>query len=111
MSEAEPERTGGGHITRPAGRATARGASEAVSAALDVMLTDAALEGRTRFVSPGPAAGVAAGLARRAVRTARRVAGLGAELTRVATGRSNLHPGRRDRGFADPGWEKSWLFR
>ena len=43
-------------------------------AALDVLLTDAAFDGRRRFVTPGPAVGVAAGLARRPVRTARRVA-------------------------------------
>src|SRR3954471_2212636 len=111
MREAETESAGEEHMTRTDRRATARGASEAPSAALDVMLTDAALEGRPRFVSPGPAVGVAAGLARRPVRTARRVAGLGAELTRVAAGRSDLRPGRRDRRFADPGWEKSWWFR
>jgi polyhydroxyalkanoate synthase subunit PhaC len=98
-------------MARTHSRRTARGAAEAASAALDVMLTDAALEGRSRFVSPGPAVGVAAGLARRPVRTARRVTGLGTELTRVAVGRSNLRPGRRDRRFADPAWEKSWLFR
>src|SRR4051794_19761332 len=111
MREAETESAGEERMTRADRRATARGASEAVSAALDVMLADAALEGRSRFVSPGPAVSVAAGLARRPVRTARRVAGLGAELTRVAAGRSKLRPGRRDRRFADPGWEKSWLFR
>jgi polyhydroxyalkanoate synthase len=111
MSEAETESAGEEHMTRPDRRATARGASDAASAALDVMLTDAALDGRSRFISPGPAVGVAAGLARRPVRTARRVAGLGAELTRVAAGRSSLRPGRRDRRFADPAWEKSWLFR
>ena len=92
-------------------RTKTRTASQAASAALDVMLTDAALDGRPRFVSPGPAVGVAAGLARRPDRAARRVAGLGAELARVAAGRSSLRPGRRDRRFADPGWETSWLFR
>ncbi|MEA2167696.1 MAG: poly[(R)-3-hydroxyalkanoate] polymerase subunit PhaC [Solirubrobacteraceae bacterium] len=92
---------------RPRTRAT----TEPASAALDVMLADAALDGRRRFVTPGPAVGVAAGLARRPVRTARRVAGLGAELARVAAGRSDIRPTRRDRRFADPAWETSWLFR
>src|SRR6185436_9106772 len=85
----------------------ARGTSEAARAALDVMLTDATTPGRTRFVSPGAAVSVAAGLARRAGRAA----GLGRELTRVARGSSELRPGRRDRRFADPAWETSWLFR
>jgi polyhydroxyalkanoate synthase subunit PhaC len=93
------------------GRRKGRGAADAASAALDVLLADAALEARPRFVSPGPAVGVAAGLLRRPVRTARRVASLGAEVTRVAAGRSDLRPDRRDRRFADPAWETSWLFR
>ena len=69
------------------GSRTARGASEGVSAAVDVLLADAALDRRVPFVTPGPALRVAGGLARRPVRTARRVASLGTELTRVATGR------------------------
>jgi polyhydroxyalkanoate synthase len=93
------------------GDGASRGAQEAASAALDVMLTDAAIGGRRRFVSPGPAVGVAAGLARCPVHAARRVASLGAELSRVAAGRSDLRPARRDRRFADPAWESSWLFR
>ena len=93
------------------GSRTARGPSEAVSAAVDVLLADAALDRRVPFVTPGPALRVAAGLARRPVRTARRVASLGTELTQVATGRSQLRASRRDRRFADPAWESSWLFR
>ena len=93
------------------GSRTARGPSEGVSAAVDVLLADAALDRRVPFVTPGPALRVAAGLARRPVRTARRVASLGTELTRVATGRSQLRASRRDRRFADPAWESSWLFR
>jgi polyhydroxyalkanoate synthase subunit PhaC len=75
------------------------------------MLTDAAVGGRARFVRPGAAVGVAAGLARRPGRPARRVGHLGAELARVATGRSELRPAKRDRRFADPAWQSSWLFR
>jgi polyhydroxyalkanoate synthase len=93
------------------GRPAARGATKGVSAAVDVLLADAALERRAPFVSPGPAFRLAAGLARRPVRTARRVAALGTELTRVATGHSELRPSGRDRRFADPAWESSWLFR
>jgi polyhydroxyalkanoate synthase len=96
---------------RTNGTRKATGTKEAASAALDVMLTDAALGSRPRLVTPGPAIGVATGLARRPVRTARRVASLGAELSRVAAGRSELRPARRDRRYADPAWESSWLFR
>ena len=54
---------------------------------------------------------VAAGLARHPRRSARRVGGLGAELARVAAGRSDRRPAKGDRRFADPAWESSWLFR
>jgi polyhydroxyalkanoate synthase subunit PhaC len=87
------------------------GPGEAASAALDVLLTDAALDSRPRFVTPGPTVAVAAGLARRPLHTARRVGSLGTELARVAAGRSELRPARRDRRFADPAWQTSWLFR
>ena len=86
-------------------------APEAAEAALDVLLTDASDGTRSRFVRPGAAVSVAAGLARRPNRAARRAAHLGAELARVAGGRSELRPAKRDRRFADPAWESSWLFR
>jgi polyhydroxyalkanoate synthase len=85
--------------------------SEAAQAALDVMLTDAAVGGPSRMPRPGAAARLAAGLARRPDRAARRVGGLGAELARVATGRSEARPLKRDRRFADPAWQSNWLFR
>ena len=90
---------------------SARRTSDAARAALDVMLTDAADGGPSRFVRPGAAVGVAAGLARRPDRAARRVGRLGADLVRVASGRSEIRPSTRDRRFADPAWESSWLFR
>src|SRR4051794_3453033 len=83
---------------------------DAAEAALDVMLTDAS-EGRSRFLRTGAALSLGAGLARHPTRAARRGARLGAELTRVAGGRSDARPAKRDRRFADPGWESSWLFR
>ena len=65
-----------------------------------------------RFVPPrAPRSASPPGLARRPARAARRVGGLGAELARVAAGRSELRPAKRDRRFADPAWESSWLFR
>jgi polyhydroxyalkanoate synthase subunit PhaC len=100
---AEPTRTRG---ARPR-RTTAAG-----RAALDVLLTDAAVgSGWRRLVDPGAAAAVASGLARRPDRAVRRVAGLGGELARVAAGRSELRPGTGDRRFAEPAWETNWLLR
>src|SRR3954464_1891751 len=75
-----------------------------IQAALDVMLTD----GGSHFIPP---VGLATGLARRPRKAARRVGGLGAELARVAAGRSSATPGKRDRRFADPAWQSSWLYR
>src|SRR3954470_1857871 len=86
-------------------------APEEAEAALDVLLTDAADGPRSRFVRPGVAVRAAAGLARRPDRAARRVGHLGAELARVAGGRSALRPAKRDRRFADPAWQSNWLFR
>jgi polyhydroxyalkanoate synthase subunit PhaC len=84
---------------------------EAADAALDVLLTDAADGTRSRFVRPGAALDVAVGLARRPDRAARRIGHLGGELARVARGRSAVRPAKRDRRFADPAWQSSWLFR
>src|SRR5215472_15197280 len=76
------------------------GARAAARSALDVMLTDAAIEeaGVRRFVK------LAAALARRPERVAGRFAGLGQELMRVAAGRSPRAPSKGDRRFADPAW-------
>jgi polyhydroxyalkanoate synthase len=94
------------------GRA-ATGPRAASRAALDVMLTDAALShGRTsRFLEPGAAAKLSAGLARHPDLLARRVGGLGGELARVFAGSSELEPAKGDRRFADRAWQESWLFR
>jgi poly[(R)-3-hydroxyalkanoate] polymerase subunit PhaC len=87
-------------------------AAAGAGAALDVLLTDAAVGSRwRRFVHPGAAAAVTAGLARHPDRAVRRVTRLGGELARVATGRSELRPGKGDRRFGDPAWETSWLLR
>src|SRR4051812_31960555 len=98
-------------MTRASRTRGARGTSEAAHAALDVMLTDAAVGGRSRFVRPGAAVGVAAGLARRPDRAARRGADVSAALAHAARARSQARPAKRDRRFADPAWESSWLFR
>jgi poly[(R)-3-hydroxyalkanoate] polymerase subunit PhaC len=96
-------------MTTPTSRRTRR-AGEAVRSGLDVMLTDAAA-GTPRFFAPGPAVKVAAGLARHPTGVARRAAGLGTELRRAATGRSQLAPANGDRRFADPAWQENWLLR
>jgi polyhydroxyalkanoate synthase len=89
------------------------GSRAATRAALDVMLTDAALEqrGASRFLQPAATAKVLGGLARHPDRVARRVGGLGSELARVVAGSSELQPVKGDRRFADRGWEENWLLR
>jgi len=88
-----------------------RHTSHAARSGLDVMLNDAASGGPPRFIAPGSAIKVGAGLARHPRRVIGRAAGLGAELARTATGSSELVPAKGDRRFADPAWERSWLFR
>ncbi len=99
---------------------TSTGPVAASRAALDVMLTDAALEpgGVRRFVKPTAALRAAAALARRPDRVARRVGALGSELGTVARGRSErtrpeaivaspTRPGRRagsGGGRSSPTW-------
>jgi polyhydroxyalkanoate synthase subunit PhaC len=89
------------------------GARAAARSALDVMLTDAALEdgGVRRFIKPRVALEVAGALARRPGRVAKRLGGLGGELTRAARGRSELAPAKGDRRFADPAWRQNWALR
>jgi polyhydroxyalkanoate synthase len=88
-----------------------RRAFEAADSALDVMLTDATVGGPSRMLRPGAAAELAIGLARHPQRTARRLGGLGLELTDVARGRSEVRPSKRDRRFADAAWQSNWLLR
>jgi polyhydroxyalkanoate synthase len=89
------------------------GTRAAGQAALDVMLTDAAVGpgAARRFVEPSAAAKLGASLARRPDAVARRAARLGAQLGRVATGASDLAPAKGDRRFADRAWQESWLYR
>jgi poly[(R)-3-hydroxyalkanoate] polymerase subunit PhaC len=88
-----------------------RQTGRAAHAGLEVMLADAAAGGPPRFVAPGAAAKVAAGLARHPGRVVKRTTGLTAELTRSAAGRSELAPARGDRRFGDPAWGQNWLLR
>ncbi len=83
----------------------------AARGALEILLTDAAVGGRRRFVPAGAAARTAAGLAQRPRRPVARATALGGELARVVTGRSQLRPAAGDRRFADGAWETNPLLR
>jgi polyhydroxyalkanoate synthase subunit PhaC len=77
---------------------------------LDLLLTDAALGILRRFrdTSMRRLAGAVVRDPRIAVR---HTAVLGAELGRIAVGRSPLTPDPRDRRFADPAWSYNWLLK
>ena len=83
----------------------------AARGALEILLTDAAVGGRRRFLPAGAAARTVGGLARRPRRPAARTKALGAQLARAAAGRSQLRPAAGDRRFADPAWETNPLLR
>ena len=95
------------------GKPAGVGARAAARSALDVMLTDAAVErsGVRRFLRPATAAKVVAALARHPDRVIRRVGGLGGELGRVASGRSQSAPPKGDRRFSDLAWQENWMLR
>jgi polyhydroxyalkanoate synthase len=99
-------------MSGPTDGGSSRGPRAASRAGLDVLLTDAAIEPRTvgRLVQPLTAARLAGGLARHPRRVTRRVGGLGAELTRIAVGGSEVAPPKGDRRFSDRAWGESWLF-
>ncbi len=87
------------------------GTVAAARGGLEILLTDAAIGGPRRFVPAGAAARTLAGVARRPRRPASRATALGAELARVAAGRSRLRPAGNDRRFADPAWGTNPLLR
>ncbi len=76
----------------------------------DILVTDGGGI-RSAFLAPAPAAKAAFRLARRPGRVTRRLAGLAAELGGTAAGVSRRTPSPKDRRFADPAWQHSWLFR
>jgi polyhydroxyalkanoate synthase len=84
----------------------------AVRAALDVMLTDAAVgQGRaSRFLDPVATAKLTGALARRPPALARRLSRLGSEFARIAAGSSQLAPAKSDRRFSDRAWRENWMF-
>jgi len=82
-----------------------------VAAALDLMLTDAALGVSRRFLPGRSTAHFVGALARRPRPTATRAADLVAELGRIAVGASSVAPSSRDRRFADPAWTGNPVLR
>jgi Poly(3-hydroxyalkanoate) synthetase len=85
--------------------------ADAAAAPLDLLLGDAAT-GMLRRMNPGGSGlRLAAKLAARPRLVAGRGGQLAGELARIAVGRSEVQPSRRDRRFADPGWAGNPLLR
>jgi polyhydroxyalkanoate synthase subunit PhaC len=86
---------------------------DAVDAAggLDLLLTDAALGVWHRLRPDSSVLRLVAGLARRPEFTGRQAAALGAELGRIAAGRSSVAANPKDRRFADPAWTDNPVLR
>ena len=88
-------------------------AEDAVDAAggLDLLLTDAALGVWRRLRPDSSVLRLAGELARRPGLVGRQAARLGAELGRIAAGRSTVVADKRDRRFADPAWKDNPFLR
>jgi polyhydroxyalkanoate synthase subunit PhaC len=80
-----------------------------IAGALDLLLADGALGVLRRFRPDGAALRLAVRLVRRPQRIAGEAASLGGELARIARGRSDVAPDRRDRRFADTAWSQNPL--
>jgi polyhydroxyalkanoate synthase len=79
---------------------------------LDMVLVDAARGPLRRLVPPaGTALRFGSALARKPGPVARHAGELLRELGRIAAGRSELEPGKKDRRFADPAWRGNPLLR
>jgi polyhydroxyalkanoate synthase len=83
----------------------------APGAPLDVLLTEASSGPARRFFPGRAGVEVAARLATRPDKVAKRTAGLAAELAKVAAGRSEMAPPKGDRRFKDPAWSGNPVFR
>jgi polyhydroxyalkanoate synthase len=113
MAENRPRLTLGERteIMNPDSDTIRSAAAEAVSAPMDLLLTDAAI-GMLRRVNPGGSGlRLAAALAGQPGLVAGRGFRLLGELGRVAAGTSQVQPSRRDRRFTDPGWAGNPLLR
>jgi polyhydroxyalkanoate synthase subunit PhaC len=107
---AETSSTGSGRPGQAAASALPEVAGD-LAGALDLLLADGALGVARRFRPDGAALRLAASLARNPQAVAGQAALLGAELGRIATGRSQVAPQRRDRRFADPAWTQNPLLK
>ncbi len=85
--------------------------SSALATPLDLLLADATTSPLRRFLPGMSGVRFTAGLARRPQRVAGRALGLGAELARIAAGRSEVAPHEKDRRFADEAWAKNPALR
>jgi len=93
------------------GAPEAEDAPSTAGAALDLLLTEAGLDTRARFLPGRETVRLVTGLARRPRRVVRRGSALTGELAKVIAGRSALELPRGDRRFLDPAWSGSWLYR
>jgi polyhydroxyalkanoate synthase len=99
------------HDARTSGTPEAEGAPSTAGAALDLLLTEAGLDTRARFLPGRETVRLVTGLARRPRRVVRRSSALTGELAKVIAGRSELKLPRGDRRFLDPAWSASWFYR
>jgi polyhydroxyalkanoate synthase subunit PhaC len=79
-------------------------------AALDLLLTEAGLGTRARFLPGRETVRLVTRLARRPGRVLRRSSALTGELAKVLAGRSELKLPHGDRRFLDPAWSASWFY-
>ncbi|MDK3255604.1 PHA/PHB synthase family protein [Blastococcus capsensis] len=111
----EPARTASAPPAQPSDAAPAAGGPEQAAEAamgLDMVLVDAARGPLRRLVPPaGTALRFGSALARKPDVVARRGGELARELGKVAVGRSELAPGKKDKRFADPAWSGNPLLR
>ena len=89
------------------------GLRRAARSGLDVMLSDAVVEGNVvgRFLKPKTAGRTIVGLARHPRRAVRDAGRFGVELAHVAAGRSEAQPPKSDRRFGERAWQDNWLLR
>jgi polyhydroxyalkanoate synthase subunit PhaC len=90
-----------------AGASDAADAAADAAAALDLMLSDAALGAARRFLPSESALRFGLALARRPGAVAARGVSLAGELAKIAAGRSAIAAAKRDRRFADPAWTRN----
>ena len=95
----------------PTDRHEAEDAPAIAGAALDLLLTEAGLGTRARFLPGRETLRLATRLGHRPGRLLRRSAELTGYLGKVLAGRSELELPRGDRRFRDPAWSASWFYR